>query len=60
MNSYETENLAKLKDALSKYRTTRTEVIAMVKEGNPQKAYNYFVNNKEFLRIQIKNFGKLS
>ncbi len=60
LDSYETENLAKLKESLSKYRTIRTEIIAMVKEGNTQKAYNYFIDNVEPFDDAAKYLVKLN
>lgn len=49
LDQHEVETLAKLDDALEKYRDVRKTVAQMVLNGKSQEAYNYFVaNNASF------------
>jgi len=61
LDTYEKEQLADLKEELAKYRTVRTAVLEMIKNGQPEKAYIYFSKNKALLddtNVHLKNIAE--
>ena len=61
LDTYEKEQIIDLKEELAKYRTVRTALLEMIKNGQPEKAYIYFSNNKALLddtNVHLKNIAE--
>ena len=60
LDPYEKEQLIALKEGLAQYRTVRTALLEMIKNGQSEKAYIYFSTNKALLddtNVHLRNIA---